>query len=107
MLDRIADEVPRATSLVRYASHIRFSAHMHGGGEEFPMRDGVFQDEHGDYPRALMSAIRRPSSQTPRPAKGCKPLRDRPAAKSGSSQATSRVSHARQLSLDLFSRSAD
>ena len=50
MLDRIGDEVARATSIVRYAPHSHFSAHSHGGGEEFLVLDGVFQDEHGDYP---------------------------------------------------------
>src|ERR1700756_4220068 len=50
MLDRIGDEVARATSIVRYAPHSRFASHTHGGGEEFLVLDGVFQDEHGDYP---------------------------------------------------------
>ena len=50
MLDRIGDEVARATSLVRYASASRFSPHTHGGGEEFLVLDGLFQDERGDYP---------------------------------------------------------
>src|SRR3569832_2845582 len=49
MLDRIGDEVARATSIVRYAPHSRFSPHVHGGGEEFIVLDGVFQDEHGDF----------------------------------------------------------
>jgi anti-sigma factor ChrR (cupin superfamily) len=49
MLDRIGDEVARATSIVRYAPGSHFSAHTHGGGEEFLVLDGVFQDEHGDY----------------------------------------------------------
>jgi anti-sigma factor ChrR (cupin superfamily) len=35
MLDRIGDEVARATSIVRYAPDSHFSAHRHGGGEEF------------------------------------------------------------------------
>src|SRR5215472_3364953 len=48
MLDRIGDEVARATSIVRYAPYSRFSAHSHGGGEEFLVLEGVFQDEHGD-----------------------------------------------------------
>jgi hypothetical protein len=30
-----------------------------GGGEEFLVLDGVFQDEHGDYPEGSMCAIRR------------------------------------------------
>src|SRR5439155_17149174 len=43
MLDRIGDGVARATSIVRYAPHSRFSSHTHGGGEEFFVLDGVFQ----------------------------------------------------------------
>ena len=58
MLDRIGDEVARATSIVRYAPQSRFSAHTHGGGEEFFVLDGVFQDEHGDFPAGLTSATR-------------------------------------------------
>ena len=50
MLDRVGDEVARATSIVRYAPRSRFSAHLHGGGEEFLVLEGVFQDENGDYP---------------------------------------------------------
>ena len=50
MLDRVGDEVARATSIVRYAPGSRFSAHTHDLGEEFLVLDGVFMDEHGDYP---------------------------------------------------------
>jgi len=50
MLDRIGEEVARATSVVRYAPHSCFSPHVHEGGEEFLVLAGVFQDEHGDYP---------------------------------------------------------
>lgn len=50
MLDRIGDEVARATSLVRYAPDSTFSEHTHGGGEEFLVLAGVFADEHRDYP---------------------------------------------------------
>ena len=35
MLDRIGEEVARATSLVRYAPGSAFSAHTHDGGEEY------------------------------------------------------------------------
>ena len=49
MLDRVGEEVARATSLVRYAPGSYFSAHTHGGGEEFFVLDGVFSDEHGDF----------------------------------------------------------
>ncbi|MDP3518216.1 MAG: cupin domain-containing protein [Pseudohongiella sp.] len=50
MLDRIGDEVARATSLVRYAPNSSFSAHTHGGGEEFLVLEGVFNDAAGSYP---------------------------------------------------------
>ncbi|MCO7230673.1 cupin domain-containing protein [Halomonas sp. CnH100-B] len=50
MLDRIGDEVARATSLVRYAPNSQFSRHNHGGGEEILVLEGVFADEHGRYP---------------------------------------------------------
>lgn len=71
MLDRIGDEVARATSIVRYAPQSKFPAHVHGGGEEFLVLDGVFQDEHGDYP--VGSYVRNPpqSSHTPGSDLGC------------------------------------
>lgn len=50
MLDRIGDEVARATSLVRYAPNSQFNRHTHGGGEEILVLEGVFADEHGRYP---------------------------------------------------------
>lgn len=50
MLDRIGDEVARATSLVRYAPNSSFSPHVHGGGEEFFVLEGEFADEHQTYP---------------------------------------------------------
>jgi anti-sigma factor ChrR (cupin superfamily) len=56
---------------VRYAPGSAFSAHTHGGGEEFIVLDGVFSDEHGDFPAG--SYIRNPptSSHTPGSAPGC------------------------------------
>lgn len=71
MLDRIGDEVARATSVVRYAPGSHFSAHTHGGGEEFLVLDGVFQDEHGDYP--IGSYVRNPPQtfHTPGSEAGC------------------------------------
>ncbi|KAJ3103328.1 hypothetical protein HDU97_010233 [Phlyctochytrium planicorne] len=50
MLDRDGEEVARATTLVRYAPNSSFKAHTHTGGEEFLVLEGVFADEHGDYP---------------------------------------------------------
>jgi anti-sigma factor ChrR (cupin superfamily) len=72
MLDRIGNEVARATSLVRYAPNSSFSAHTHGGGEEFLVLDGVFADEHQAYP--VGSYVRNPigTSHTPKVgAEGC------------------------------------
>jgi anti-sigma factor ChrR (cupin superfamily) len=50
MLDRIGDEVARATSLVRYAPNSEFPPHRHGGGEEIFVLEGEFADERGRYP---------------------------------------------------------
>jgi ChrR Cupin-like domain len=71
MLDRIGDEVARATSIVRYAPDSQFAPHTHGGGEEFLVLEGVFSDEHGDFPAG--SYIRNPptSRHTPRSTPGC------------------------------------
>jgi quercetin dioxygenase-like cupin family protein len=71
MLDRIGGEVARATSIVRYAPGSKFSAHTHTGGEEFIVLDGVFQDEHGDYPEGTY--VRNPptTAHTPGSEPGC------------------------------------
>ena len=71
MLDRLGDEVARATTIVRYEPGSRLSPHVHSGGEEFIVLDGVFQDEHGDYPPG--SYIRNPpqSRHTPGSDTGC------------------------------------
>lgn len=65
MLDRIGDEVARATTIVRYAPGSAFSAHTHDGGEEYLVLDGTFCDEHGAFPRGTY--VRNPptSSHTP------------------------------------------
>lgn len=71
MLDRIGGEVARATTIVRYAPGSHFSAHTHTGGEEFIVLDGVFQDEHGDFPAGTY--VRNPptSQHTPGSEAGC------------------------------------
>lgn len=71
MLDRIGAEVARATTIVRYAPGSHFSEHTHTGGEEFIVLDGVFQDEHGDYPAGTY--VRNPptTAHTPGSAPGC------------------------------------
>ena len=71
MLFRIGEEKARATSIVRYAPASAFPRHTHTGGEEFVVLDGVFQDEHGDYPAGAY--IRNPpgTSHVPGSKDGC------------------------------------
>lgn len=68
MLDRIGGEVARATSFVRYAPNSAFPPHTHGGGEEFIVLDGVFEDEHGAYPAGTY--VRNPPTSQHRPGSG-------------------------------------
>ena len=70
-LDRIGDEVARATSIVRYEPNAFFDAHTHDGGEEIFVLDGVFSDEGGDHPAGTY--IRNPpnSKHTPHSKEGC------------------------------------
>ncbi|SLN67824.1 ChrR Cupin-like domain protein [Roseovarius litorisediminis] len=65
MLDRIGDEVARATTIVRFAPGSQFDAHTHGGGEEFMVLEGVFSDETGDYPAGTY--VRNPIGTTHKP----------------------------------------
>ncbi|MGE6793952.1 anti-ECFsigma factor, ChrR [Pseudomonas guineae] len=71
MLDRIGEELARATSVVRYAAGSHFSAHQHPGGEEFLVLEGVFSDERGDYPAGTY--VRNPigSQHAPFSRDGC------------------------------------
>ena len=49
-LDLVDGEFSRVTSVVRYDAESAFHAHGHPQGEEILVLDGVFSDEHGDYP---------------------------------------------------------
>ena len=71
MLFRVGGEVARATSIVRYATSSAFPRHTHHGGEEILVLEGVFQDEHGDYPAG--SYFRNPpgTSHVPASREGC------------------------------------
>ncbi|MDZ7587892.1 MAG: cupin domain-containing protein [Parasphingorhabdus sp.] len=71
MLDRVGAEVARATSIVEYAPGSSFARHSHSGGEEFLVLDGVFSDEHGDYPAGTY--VRNPigTAHTPFSRDGC------------------------------------
>ena len=70
MLDRIGTR-RRAPPRSSASPAQPFLLHTHGGGEEFLVLDGVFQDEHGDY--SAGSDVRNPptSSHIPRSEPGC------------------------------------
>lgn len=70
-LDRIGDELARASSIVCYAPNSSFETHSHDGGEEILVLDGMFSDENGDYPAGTY--IRNPpsSSHSPYSKTGC------------------------------------
>ena len=74
MLDRIGDEVARATSIVRYVQGSSFSRHEHAKGEEFLVLEGVFSDEHADY--VAGTYVRNPpgSGHAPFSEDGCRIL---------------------------------
>ena len=71
MLDRDGEEIATATTIVRYPPGSRFPRHVHGGGEEFLVLEGIFSDEQGDYP--IGSYVRNPpgSSHAPFSDQGC------------------------------------
>ena len=70
-LDRVGDEIAKATSIVSYAPHSIFSEHSHDAGEEILVLEGTFADEHGVYPTGTY--IRNPprSAHSPFSTKGC------------------------------------
>jgi len=74
MLDRIGDEVARATSIVRYAAGSSFARHEHAKGEEFLVLHGLFSDDQGDYPPGFY--VRNPpgSGHAPYSKDGCRIL---------------------------------
>ena len=71
MLERSGGETGHATSLVRYPADSRFPAHVHHGGEEFLVLEGVFSDDTGDFPAG--SYVRNPigSRHSPWSVAGC------------------------------------
>lgn len=70
-LDRVNKQHDRVTTIVRYAPGSHFSSHIHNGGEEFIVLEGVFEDDYGEWPAG--SYIRNPpqSSHTPGSTAGC------------------------------------
>ncbi|MDJ0611112.1 MAG: cupin domain-containing protein [Kiloniellales bacterium] len=70
MLERDGEEVARVTSIVRYAPGSHFTPHTHGGGEEYLVLEGTFNDDSGDFPTG--SYVRNPvgSRHEPRSDEG-------------------------------------
>ena len=74
MLDRIGDEVARATSIVKYSAGSKFSRHTHPEGEEFLVLEGIFSDEHRDYPRGTYARNPPGTGHSPFSNDGCRIL---------------------------------
>ena len=70
-LDRVGDEVAKASSLVKYSPKSSFTEHTHGRGEEILVLEGAFSDENGDY--SAGTYIRNPpnSKHAPYSKEGC------------------------------------
>jgi anti-sigma factor ChrR (cupin superfamily) len=71
-LDLAGDkEASRVTSIVRYAPDSVFHSHPHPDGEEILVLDGVFSDEHGDYPAGTFLLNPEGFEHAPRSKNGC------------------------------------
>lgn len=71
MLDRMGDEIARATSIVRYLPGSQFTPHQHELGEEILVLEGQFSDEHGDYPAGTFIKNPPGTSHAPFTETGC------------------------------------
>src|SRR5437867_2969507 len=69
---REGGETGPVTSLVRYDAHSSFAPHAHPEGEEIFVLEGVFSDEHGDYPAGSFLLNPPGFAHSPRSASGCK-----------------------------------
>ena len=70
-LERQDVEQGKATSIVRYASGSEFASHQHPGGEEIFVLEGIFSDEHGDYPAGTYFRNPPGTSHAPFSKTGC------------------------------------
>ena len=61
-----------ATSIVKFDKQSLFSGHAHQNGEEFLVLEGVFSDEHGDYPKGTYVRNPHGSCHSPFSKEGCK-----------------------------------
>jgi anti-sigma factor ChrR (cupin superfamily) len=60
-----------STALVRWAPNTRFNPHLHPGGEEIFVVDGVFEDEHGTYRAGTWLRTPPMSAHQPFSREGC------------------------------------
>ena len=70
-LYRSRGEYGPVTSLVRYARGGAFPGHAHPEKEDILVLDGVFSDEHGDYPAGTFLMNPHGSRHAPRSQTGC------------------------------------
>ena len=66
-----AAEASRVTSVVRYDAASAFPEHPHPDGEEILVLEGVFSDEHGDYPAGSYLLNPEGFSHAPFSREGC------------------------------------
>lgn len=59
------------TALVRWQPGTHFQPHVHAGGEEIFVLDGVFEDEHGTYPKGTWLRSPNYSKHNPFSDQGC------------------------------------
>ncbi len=64
-------ESGQVTSVVRYVPDSSFPAHDHPGGEEILVLEGVFSDEHGDWPEGTYLLNPEGFRHTPFSKPGC------------------------------------
>ena len=64
-------ESGRVTSIVRYDAGSTFPLHPHPEGEEILVLEGVFSDEHGDYPAGTFLLHAEGFSHAPFSQQGC------------------------------------
>ncbi len=71
MLERVGEELAKATTVVRYQPGAKFQTHTHDLGEEILVLEGVFSDESGHYPAGSYLMNPPGSSHAPFSAQGC------------------------------------
>jgi anti-sigma factor ChrR (cupin superfamily) len=64
-------ESGHVTTVVRFDSNSEFASHDHPDGEEILVLDGIFSDEHGDYPTGTFLLNPTGFRHAPGSAEGC------------------------------------